>query len=1056
MIIRAFFLLAVALMQFGSTAYAAQLINDGRLQGTTTVPSGATMTFLSGASLNISSATLTLPARLDIPSLASQSGKILSNNGSVLSWTSAGAGDLVGPSSATDNGLPRFDGTTGKLLQTSALTLSDTGLLKGAILSDGPVTTDADFAIVVIPDSQTLTADNTSDDVLVAQLQWAADNKVAENVKAVISVGDITGDAQTAQFDRAVTAYNIAKTAGIIVMPVVGNHDYASSAPSSRDTTTFDSKFGTAYHSGQAGLGGTTYPTGSHANYYYTFTNGGTTFLILAVEFHPRAAAISWAQGIIAANPTAYIIITTHSHLKNTGTRVLDADSYGPNAYSLGSDYNGDDLYNALAKPYSNVRMIVSGHFIDGAKTASASEISATTGAVTHQLFVNYQDSAVAAHYMMILRFKPTTGVISVSYYSPTLAAVDSANPGFDLPYIPLKVDNSIAADHDGFIGRDLTVKRKLTVGSGELPNFVRIDERGNILAGTDDYTSISGTGNIKTAGVLVTGGAATIGGPLTVSSSLASSIAGSLTFGSNGNAAVTRSSMNGQGIHTVFSVKSDAKSASDALQLEFSAQDSASAAQNYSLLRTTITDPTAGSEDAELEVRVAAAGSVGLSATFTAAGVAVDGTLSATGALSASNFSGTSSGTNTGDQTSVSGNAGTATALQTARTIGGSSFDGTANVTSFPSPGAIGGTTPSTGAFTTLSASGQITSTVATGSAPFVVSSTTNVANLNASTLNGATFAAPGAIGGTTPAAGTFTALTTTSGVLTVGGTGVSNIAGTLTFGSNGSSAVTRGSVDGLGLATVFSINSNAKTAADAIQMEFGGRDSADNAQAYGAIRTNIVDPTSTSEDGSVEIRAATNGSMGLSATFTSAGVDVDGNLTTTGTIAAGSGPTTLTDASGKILSAALNTVAVGQGGTGATTLTGILKGNGTSAFTAAARSDYDAAQIVGTFASPTTTNPYSLAAADAYGTILHYGATGEIDLPAGAAGMNVVIYNTGAFTITIDPNGTEIIVRDGTAQSGGVSITLSSGAGNYVAMYFDGSRWITLGYKGTLAQGS
>lgn len=52
---------------------------------------------------------------------------------------------------------------------------------------------------------------------------------------------------------------------------------------------------------------------------------------------------------------------------------------------------------------------------------------------------------------------------------------------------------------------------------------------------------------------------------------------------------------------------------------------------------------------------------------------------------------SGTSTGTNTGDQTTVSGNAGTATALQNARTIGtitgdgtsaGSSFDGTANNT--------------------------------------------------------------------------------------------------------------------------------------------------------------------------------------------------------------------------------------------------------------------------------------------------------------------------------------------------------------------------------------
>lgn len=53
---------------------------------------------------------------------------------------------------------------------------------------------------------------------------------------------------------------------------------------------------------------------------------------------------------------------------------------------------------------------------------------------------------------------------------------------------------------------------------------------------------------------------------------------------------------------------------------------------------------------------------------------------------------------------------------------------------------------------------SGQIKSTLATGTAPFVVASTTNVPNLNASSLSGATFAAPGAIGGTTPSTGAFT----------------------------------------------------------------------------------------------------------------------------------------------------------------------------------------------------------------------------------------------------------------------------------------------------------
>ncbi len=78
--------------------------------------------------------------------------------------------------------------------------------------------------------------------------------------------------------------------------------------------------------------------------------------------------------------------------------------------------------------------------------------------------------------------------------------------------------------------------------------------------------------------------------------------------------------------------------------------------------------------------------------------------------------------------------------------------------------PGTIGSGTPATGAFTTLSATGQITSTLANGTAPFVVASSTNVANLNASSLSGATFASPGAIGSGTPAAGTFTTLSATA----------------------------------------------------------------------------------------------------------------------------------------------------------------------------------------------------------------------------------------------------------------------------------------------------
>lgn len=72
-----------------------------------------------------------------LPAADGGSGQFLSTNGSgVLSWSSpAGGGDVVGPASSTDNAVARFDLTSGKLLQNSAATLSDSGVLQTAEVS---------------------------------------------------------------------------------------------------------------------------------------------------------------------------------------------------------------------------------------------------------------------------------------------------------------------------------------------------------------------------------------------------------------------------------------------------------------------------------------------------------------------------------------------------------------------------------------------------------------------------------------------------------------------------------------------------------------------------------------------------------------------------------------------------------------------------------------------------------------------------------------------------------------------------------------------------------
>jgi hypothetical protein len=62
---------------------------------------------------------------------AGTNGYVLTLAGGVPTWAAAQfQGDVVGPASATDNALARYDGSSGKLIQNSTITLSDAGALQ--------------------------------------------------------------------------------------------------------------------------------------------------------------------------------------------------------------------------------------------------------------------------------------------------------------------------------------------------------------------------------------------------------------------------------------------------------------------------------------------------------------------------------------------------------------------------------------------------------------------------------------------------------------------------------------------------------------------------------------------------------------------------------------------------------------------------------------------------------------------------------------------------------------------------------------------------------------
>lgn len=89
------------------------------------------------------------------------------------------------------------------------------------------------------------------------------------------------------------------------------------------------------------------------------------------------------------------------------------------------------------------------------------------------------------------------------------------------------------------------------------------------------------------------------------------------------------------------------------------------------------------------------------------------------------------------------------------------------------------------------VSATSQLISSVATGTAPLVVASTTKVANLNADLLDGTDWAAPGTIGGTTPASATFTTLNATDNITITKAAGVPKVQ--ITAGTGTAAAYTQ-----------------------------------------------------------------------------------------------------------------------------------------------------------------------------------------------------------------------------------------------------------------------
>ncbi|MFT3942533.1 MAG: metallophosphoesterase [Ancrocorticia sp.] len=239
------------------------------------------------------------------------------------------------------------------------------------------------FSFAVMPDTQVET-NWYADPRMNNRAQWLVDNKSKLNLKYVLHTGDVVnwGALDPSQFTVARKSFDILDKANIPYSLAIGNHDamavghdgvpgsrnYGGSAYANnpeckeklgakcdtrlliRDTKAFNKNFPIGTIKNVGGV----FEAGKIDNNWTTFSADGADWLVLTLEFHARAEAITWAQNVVKSHPNHNVILQTHSYLTGSGAISQSNAGYGATT--------GQYLFDNLIAKYPNIKMVFSGH----------------------------------------------------------------------------------------------------------------------------------------------------------------------------------------------------------------------------------------------------------------------------------------------------------------------------------------------------------------------------------------------------------------------------------------------------------------------------------------------------------------------------------------------------------------------------------------------------------------------------------------------------------------------------------------------------------------------
>lgn len=261
-----------------------------------------------------------------LPDQSGNAGKFLTTDGSTASWgTPAGSGDVVGPSSATDNAIARFNTTTGKLIQNSAVTISDTGDMAG--VSSLGVANYIDF-------DTTPTVTNA-----IGRLYWDE----AQNSLAVGLTANVSSDVGQTLYARVTNAEASTITKGQVV--------YAFGATGNRMSVKLASNSGDATSAKTIGIAAENITAGSTG---MIICQGSLSGLDLSAYSDGDSIYLgSTAGSTTATKPYA------PNHLVYVGTVERANAGNGILYVRIQNGYELDELHNVSAQSPSNGQVLI-------------------------------------------------------------------------------------------------------------------------------------------------------------------------------------------------------------------------------------------------------------------------------------------------------------------------------------------------------------------------------------------------------------------------------------------------------------------------------------------------------------------------------------------------------------------------------------------------------------------------------------------------------------------------------------------------------------------------